>query len=68
MADNIKLFTLKCPNCGASISLPENSQFGYRDKTSRALNYETTPVCALYDGGEWKMIDASPSTLVKNYP
>lgn len=40
MADNIKLFTLTCPHCGASISLPENSQFGYCEFCDSQLRYD----------------------------
>ena len=40
MADNLNLVTLSCPNCGATISLPENSKFGYCEYCNSQLRYD----------------------------
>ena len=40
MSENIKLISLNCPNCGAVISIPENSKFGYCEFCSSQLRYD----------------------------
>ena len=52
MAENIRLITLNCPNCGAPISIPENSKFGYCEFCSSQLGYD--------DGSrEYRVVDQS---------
>ena len=59
-------------NYGADVDFTEGWLFfintDYREKATHSLEIQSTPICALYDGKEWKMIDSTPSTLVKNYP
>lgn len=52
MAENIKLVTLNCPNCGAPIDIPENAKFGYCEFCSSQLRYD--------DGSrEYRVVDQS---------